>query len=221
MTIYGYLRTSTAGQVYGIEAQRQEILAVHPDAVFFKEHASGKAGGNRPEFEKVLRLVCEEQAVLVVSRLDRLGRSTVEVLSIVEQVTRSGGHIVVLQMGVDTRTATGKLVLTVLAGVAEMERTFIQERVCAGLEQARKAGKQLGGKRTLGVRSDGTSTGKSQPRRPPGRRLTQAERSQRAEVRRFLAEGLPASKVARLAACSESLVRKVRRIDEGSSSPTA
>ena len=53
MKVYGYLRTSTVGQIYGIEAQRQEILASYPQAEFFEEHASGKAGSNRPEFDKV------------------------------------------------------------------------------------------------------------------------------------------------------------------------
>lgn len=156
--------------------------------------------------------MCDEKAVHVVYRLDRLGRTTIEVLRTVELVAECGGDIVALQMGVDTRTATGKLVLTVLAGVAEVERTFIQERVRAGL--ARRAGKQLGGKRELGVRSDGSSTGKTEPRPSPGRRLTEAERRQRAEVRRFLAKGLPSSKVARLAGCSEALVRKIRKLDE-------
>ena len=113
MNVYGYLRTSLVAQVYGIEAQRREILAIYPDAVFVKEHASGRAGSNRPKFDALLERVCAEEAVLVVSRLDRLGRSTVEVLRTVERVTACGGHIVVLQMGVDTRTVTGKLVLTV------------------------------------------------------------------------------------------------------------
>ena len=210
MTTYGYLRTSTADQIYGIEAQRTEILASYRDAVFFEEHASGKAGSNRPQFEAVLSRVCQEKAVLVVSRLDRLGRSTVEVLKTLERVTGCGGHIVVLQMGVDTRTTTGKLVLTVLAGVAEMERSFIQERVTAGLAQARAAGKVLGGSRTLGIRNDGSTTGKTEPRNNPGRRMTQAERTQRSEVERFLAENLTVSQIARLAGCSEALVRKVR-----------
>jgi DNA invertase Pin-like site-specific DNA recombinase len=210
MAVYGYLRTSTIDQVYGIEAQRREILTAYPEAVFFEEHASGKAGSTRPQFEEVLRRVCTEKAVLVVSRLDRLGRSTVEVLRTLERVTGCEGNIVVLQMGVDTRTTTGKLILTVLAGVAEMERSFIQERVTAGLAQARAAGKQLGGRRTVGVRLDGTSTGKAGPRSAPGRRMTQQERAQRHDVDRFLAEGLSIGQVARLTGCSESLVRKVR-----------
>jgi DNA invertase Pin-like site-specific DNA recombinase len=211
MKIYGYLRTSTDDQVYGIEAQRDEILAAYPEAVFCEEHASGKAGSNRPEFDALLDRVCAEKAVLVVSRLDRLGRSTIEVLKTLERVTSSGGNIVVLQMGVDTRTTTGKLVITVLAAVAEMERSFIQERVVAGLAQARATGKQLGGARRLGHRGDGTTTGKTAPRSPSGRRLTGAERTMRAEVQRFLVEGLTVAQVARLAGCSESLVRKVMK----------
>lgn len=213
IAIYGYLRTSTVGQVYGIEAQRVEIRGTYPDAMFYEEHASGKAGSRRPQFEAVLRRVCEEKAVLVVSRLDRLGRSTVECLRTLEQVTACGASVVVLQMGVDTRTTTGKLVLTVLSAVAEMERSFIQERVVAGLAQARRAGKQLGGPRTAGVHLDGTSNGKGGPRTPPGRRLTREESAQRDEVRRFLSEGLPMRQVARLIGCSEGLVRKVRRMD--------
>lgn len=211
MTTYAYLRTSTADQVYGLEAQRREVLAAFPDAVIFEEHASGKAGTKRPQFELALHAACSSKGVLVVTKLDRLGRSTREVLATVDTIQRCGAALVILGLAVDTRTPTGRFTLTVFAAVAEMEREFISGRTKEGLAEARQAGKAVGGARTAGVRLDGTpSTPKAGRSRQRGRRLTEDEQAVRDNVQRYLAESLPVAQIARLAGCSESLVRKIK-----------
>ena len=210
VSIYGYIRTSTVDQEHGIEAQRSAIMAVHPDAEIFEEHASGKAGSGRPQLEAALARVCQEHAILVVTKLDRLGRSVREVLATVDRIERCGGTLEILALGVDTSTPNGRFMLTIFAAFAELERELISQRTREGLAEARVAGKQLGGPRSAGVRLDGSpSVPKEGRSRNRGRRSTAAELTVRRDIERFLGEHLKVSQVARLAGCSESLVRKV------------
>lgn len=144
MKNYGYLRVSTEEQQHGPAAQRTTIeRQVHIDE-WFEEHASGKNLTDRPVFRDLLDRACQEQACLVVSKLDRLGRSVIDVLNVFEQVQRCGAQIKVLDMGIDTSTPTGKLMLTILAGFAEFERQMISQRTKDALAAAKSKGVQLG-----------------------------------------------------------------------------
>lgn len=144
MINYGYLRVSTDLQDHGVDAQKAAISReVHVDE-WFEEHASGKNMTGRPVFTDLLNRVCEEQACLVVSKLDRLGRSVVDVLNVFEQVKECGAKIKVLDMGIDTGTPTGELMLTILAGFAQFERRMISQRTKDALAAAREKGVQLG-----------------------------------------------------------------------------
>lgn len=81
---------------------------------------------------------------LVATRMDRLGRSTVQLLQLVEELTKKEIYLVILNLGIDTRTPTGKFFLTVMAAFSELERTMIKEKQRAGIELAKRKGKYKG-----------------------------------------------------------------------------
>ena len=152
MKVYAYLRVSTEEQDHGVEAQRASILSqVTPDD-WFEERASGKDLDGRPILRDLLDLVCDEEAMLVVAKLDRVGRSVVDVLQIFERVHQCGASIKVIDMGIDTSTPAGKMMLTMLAAFAEFERAMISQRTKEGLAAARASGVRLG--RPVGVPTD-------------------------------------------------------------------
>ncbi len=80
----------------------------------------------------------------MATRMDRLGRSTVQLLQLVEELSQREIFLVILNLGIDTRTPTGKFFLTVLAAFSELERTMIKEKQRAGIEIAQKKGHYKG-----------------------------------------------------------------------------
>lgn len=158
---WGYGRVSTTEQDTG--NQRLEIEAAGfkiPPGRWAEDH--GVSGGvmamERPAFAKLVGRMKDSIAqadegegvrpVLVVSKLDRLGRDAIDVQTTVRDLAAAGVGVVVLNLGKETdlTTAAGKLLLTMLAAVAEMERDLIRERTRAGLERAKAEGKVLGRK---------------------------------------------------------------------------
>jgi DNA invertase Pin-like site-specific DNA recombinase len=140
MTIYGYARVSTNGQVLG--SQEAELLAVGCAKVF-KEKASG-AKTDRAELAKVIRRL-EPSDVLVVTRLDRLARSTRDLLNIVAAIVeRQAGFRSLKDTWADTTTPHGRLMLTVLGGLAEFERELIRARTGDGRARAKARGVKFG-----------------------------------------------------------------------------
>lgn len=136
----GYARVSTSGQT--LDAQLEQLGEAGCDPVF-KEAVSG-ARSDRPELKKALATLSEGD-VLIVTRLDRLARSTRDFLDIVHMIETQGAKLKALaDPWADTTTPTGKLILTVLGGLAEFERTLIAERTAEGRERAKRAGKRLG-----------------------------------------------------------------------------
>ncbi len=102
------------------------------------------ARSDRPELRKALEALSEGD-VLVVTRLDRLARSTRDLLDIVHTIETRGAKLKALSDAwADTTTPTGKLILTVLGGLAEFERSLIAERTAEGRERAKRAGRRLG-----------------------------------------------------------------------------
>jgi putative DNA-invertase from lambdoid prophage Rac len=145
MPTFGYGRVSTTTQA--TENQRLELEQAGYKIDFWFEDTgiSGKThASQRPQFQKMLERVRESET-LVVSKLDRLGRDAVDVLQTVRQLQERKIHVIVHQLGsTDLTSPAGKLLLTMLSAVAEMERDLLIERTQAGLERAKAEGKQLG-----------------------------------------------------------------------------
>lgn len=145
MAIFGYGRVSTKEQT--TENQRREIEAAgyQVEYWFADEGVSGKVSASqRPQFAKMLGQLRDGET-LVVTKLDRLGRDAQDVGATIKQLATRRIEVVVLQLGkLDLGSAAGKLMLTMLAAVAEMERDLLVERTQAGLARAKAEGKALG-----------------------------------------------------------------------------
>jgi DNA invertase Pin-like site-specific DNA recombinase len=140
MTIYGYARVSTDGQ--SLVAQNAQLHAAGCAKVY-SEKASG-AKTDRVALGKLL-LRLKEGDVLVVTRLDRLARSTRDLLNTLDKIAKAGAGFRSLgDPWCDTTTPHGRLMLTVLGGLAEFERELIRARTGEGRKRARAAGIRFG-----------------------------------------------------------------------------
>jgi DNA invertase Pin-like site-specific DNA recombinase len=141
--IIGYARVSTKDQ--SLDRQRDELLAAGCDVVH-EETASGKRGAHRPIWDETIRNL-RSGDTLVVVELSRLGRSTAELAALADELQERGVALRILNLGAETNTVAGRLVFTVVAAVAQMERELLIERTKSGLEAARKRHKHLGGRK--------------------------------------------------------------------------
>jgi DNA invertase Pin-like site-specific DNA recombinase len=140
MTVYGYARVSTDGQT--LAAQDAALHAAGCVKVF-SEKASG-AKTDRAELRKAISRLGEGD-VIVVTRLDRLARSTRDLLNTLDEVTKRGaGFKSLADSWADTTTPHGRLMLTVLGGLAEFERELIKARTGEGRARAKAAGVHMG-----------------------------------------------------------------------------
>lgn len=146
MAVFAYLRVSTTEQT--TENQRLEItnagLAVD---YWFEESVSGSVqASQRQEFTKLLSQIRDGET-LVVSKLDRLGRDALDVQHTVQTLKERNISVKVIQLGgLDLTSAVGKLALSMLSAVAELERDVLIERTQAGLARAKAQGVKLGRK---------------------------------------------------------------------------
>lgn len=142
MGIYGYARVSSSGQ--NLEAQIKQLEEFGCGKIF-KEKISGRTT-DRKELQSLLGMTREGDTI-VVTKLDRFARSTKDALAIIENLNARNVALVVLNMGgniVNTGTAVGKLIVTVLAGIAEFEADMIRERQLEGIEEAKRRGAYKG-----------------------------------------------------------------------------
>lgn len=136
MTVYGYARVSTKGQ--DLEVQIQALTAEKVD-IIFREKFTG-THKDRPEFTKMLSSLVHGDKI-VVTKLDRFARSTIDALTTINMLNENGIDLVVLNMGgekIDTATASGKLLFTIMSGFAEFEREMIIQRTQEGKEIAKQ-----------------------------------------------------------------------------------
>ncbi|CUW41245.1 Putative integrase-like protein y4lS [Magnetospirillum sp. XM-1] len=150
--LVGYARTSTLDQKASIEAQARDLTAAGCGKLF-SEQVSSIDVGNREQLTQALDFIREGDA-LVVTKLDRLARSVGHLLSIMDTIKDKGADLRILNMGIDTATPTGKLMLTVLGGVAEFEREIMLERQREGIARAKSQGKYKGRKPTARAKEE-------------------------------------------------------------------
>lgn len=148
-TIIGYARTSTEDQKAGLEAQVRDLLAAGclPQNIYSEQISSV---ASRAELIRALAAVGPGDT-LVVTKPDRLARSTVDLLTIEADLTKRGIALLILSMGgerLDTRNPTSRLMLTILGAVAAWEREIMLERQREGIAKAKSAGKYRGRKTT-------------------------------------------------------------------------
>ena len=184
-TTFAYGRVSTGLQ----ETLNQRLELENAGWVidfWFSDTVSGKThAAQRPAFRELLSKIRDGET-LVVSKLDRLGRDAIDILQTVRMLGERSIRVVVQQLGsTDLTSPAGKLLLSMLAAVAEMERDLLIERTQAGLVRAKAQGKQLG--------------------RPP--KLTQRQRS---EITKTLDEGMSISALSKLYAVSRATIAGVK-----------
>ncbi|MGO2943870.1 MAG: recombinase family protein [Brevibacterium aurantiacum] len=145
--LIGYARVSTRDQ--STDRQLTDLLAVgvrHDD--LYVDHGVSGARASRPEFDRALKALIDGDT-LVITTLDRLGRSTQNMLDLAEELRRRGVGLRVLNLGggdVDTETPMGSMVFTVMAALAQMERDIKRERITDSVAKRRAAGLDLGGR---------------------------------------------------------------------------
>ncbi len=144
----GYARVSTTGQ--DLSLQRDRLAGCDK---IFEEKASVARGTVRPELDKALNYV-RDGDVFVVTKLDRLARSVLELMQITLTLQEKKCDLQVLDQELDTSTPTGRLIFHVLAVIGEFERELITERAKEGQERAMAAGVKFGRKPKLSKRKE-------------------------------------------------------------------
>jgi len=144
----GYARVSTQDQ--NLDRQLDNLRAAECERIFNEKMTGTKS--DRPELRTML-LTLRSGDVLVIDSFSRLSRSTKDLLDLVEKLTAMGVHLVSLKENLDTTTATGKLMLTMLSALSQFERDLISERTVDGLKAARARGR-CGGRPRKGSDKD-------------------------------------------------------------------
>jgi len=140
MSIVGYARVSSAGQ--SLDVQREQLLAAGADQIF-EEKRSGTTTEGREQLEAALRYV-RKGDVLLITRLDRLARSLVDLRRIVDMLTEKEVGFRCLQQHIDTGSSEGRLMLNLLGAFAEFETEIRKERQADGIAKAKAAGRYRG-----------------------------------------------------------------------------
>lgn len=142
MATFGYARVSMAPaksrKAQHVDSQVQRLLAagVPEDHVYVDDGQSGKLR-SRPQWDKLLAVLRKDD-VLMTTKLDRIGRSLINVVDVVNLLAERGVQLIVLDQGIDTTTAAGRFVFHVFAALAELEAALTSERTLEGLAAARE-----------------------------------------------------------------------------------
>jgi DNA invertase Pin-like site-specific DNA recombinase len=178
--IIGYCRVSTDGQT--LDAQIAELKGAGATRMFAEKQSGART--DRPQLRKAIAALGKGDT-LIVTRLDRLARSTRDLLNVLHDVSESGASFRSLaDTWADTTTPHGRLMVTVLGGLAEFERSLIKARTDVGIKRAREAGIRFG--------------------RPP--KLTG---HQQQHALKLLADGEPQSAVARALNVDQSTISRL------------
>ncbi len=183
MTLIGYARVSTTDQNTGSQVERLKAAGC---TTIRSEKVSGKSREGRSELQTVIDFL-RPGDVLVVVKLDRLGRSTRDVLNLVHELDAKGASLRILEPDVSTAGPMGKMILTVLGMVAEMELGFIKDRQAVGIAKAKAEGVYKGRPASLDHQM----------------------------IRKLHREGIGATAIAKQVNCSRAAVYKVLKTAEG------
>ncbi len=178
MALVGYARVSTGGQ--SLEVQLRALAECNK---VFQEKVSG-ASDDRPQLALLLDYV-KEGDVVMVTKLDRLARNTRHLLEISEFLQHMQVALRILNLGIDTSTPTGKLMLTMIGAIATFERELMLERQAEGIELAKRRGVYKGRKPTAMAKGN--------------------------EVLALVAKGLPRAEIAKRTGISISSVQRILR----------
>jgi putative DNA-invertase from lambdoid prophage Rac len=187
---FAYVRVSTSGQTTENQIQEIEVAGFHvePHRVVAETVSGSTPIAQRPGFAKLLDRL-EAGDVLIVTKLDRLGRDAIDVSSTVKKLAEMGVRVHCLALGgVDLTSSAGTMTMNVLNAVAQFERDLLIERTQSGLQRAKAEGKRLG--------------------RPPA-----LSEQQKRLVREELAAGLSVAAIARKLGTSRQTVMRVRAAD--------
>ena len=146
--LVGYMRVSTAEGRQSTDLQRDALLAAGVDARNLYDDVASGAKVDRPGLSRCLAYLTKGD-VLVVWKLDRLGRSLPHLVTLLEDLKGRGVQFRSLTEGMDTTTPSGELLFNMVASLAQFERALIRERVNAGLAAARKRGRVGGRPRAI------------------------------------------------------------------------
>ena len=149
MAKIGYARVSSTGQSLDVQIEKLTTYGcTEPDGEIFQEKKSGTTTNNRTELDACLRHVRKGDS-LVVTKLDRLARSTLDLTQIADDLNKRGVELVVIDQNIDTSTPTGKLLFNMLASIAEFETDIRKERQTDGIAKAKDKGVKFGAKAKL------------------------------------------------------------------------
>ena len=144
MANVGYARVSTIGQ--NLDVQRSKLNAFGCDEIFEDKHTGTTA--DRPKLKQCRKYVRKGDS-LVITKLDRLARSTYHLTQIADELKQKEVDLIVLDQNIDTSTPTGKLLFNMLASIAEFETEIRRERQIEGIAKAKEKGVQFGRKPKL------------------------------------------------------------------------
>lgn len=185
MITYGYARVSTADQTTDGQTLALTQAGVVASQIITETVSGTVSSDRRPELNVLLRKL-ESGDTLTVARLDRLGRDPADVLALMRDLEDRGVAVRLLDMGADTATPAGRLVVAVLAAVAGWERDVLRDRTRQGLAAARNRGQSLGRRHTLTPH-------------------------QRREALQMASDGSTVSEVAALFGCARSVAHRAMR----------
>ena len=148
----GYARTSTLDQKAGLEAQERDLNLAGCDRVFI-EQVSSVDVVNRLQLSEAIGFA-RAGDTLVVTKLDRLARSVMHLLQVVAEIEAKGVSLCILDPAIDTATPMGKLMLTMIGGIAQFEREIMLERQREGIAKAKAEGKYKGRAPTARAKAD-------------------------------------------------------------------
>lgn len=146
MRLFGYARVSTSQQSLEIQIKKLERAGVKRSRIF-ADKESGK-NMDRSQFQ-LLKLKVEQGDTILVTKLDRLGRNTVDMVKLIEELDNMGVGLRFLDDGITTDGPMGKMVITILSAVSQAERSRILERTNEGREEAKSKGIKFGRKRSI------------------------------------------------------------------------